>query len=73
MWVSIRAAGATGDFRPNPGPACTWCCHRALCPAWDGVPPPYPGWPTDPGTDGTAGAATVDTAAGTEPEQPGAP
>jgi putative RecB family exonuclease len=73
MWVAIRAAGATGDFRPNPGPACAWCCHRALCPAWDGVPPPYPGWPADSGTDATTGAATVDTAVGTEPEQPGAP
>ena len=48
MWVAIRAAGATGDFRPNPGPGCAWCCHRAVCPAWDGVPPPYPGWPAEP-------------------------
>ena len=48
MWVAIRAAGATGDFRPNRGPACAWCCHRAVCPAWDGVPPPYPGWPAEP-------------------------
>ena len=47
MWAAIRAAGTTGDFRPNPGPACAWCSHRALCPAWDGVPPPYPGWPAD--------------------------
>lgn len=48
LWRAIRAAGATGDFRPNPGPACSWCSHRARCPAWDGVPPPYPGWPADP-------------------------
>jgi putative RecB family exonuclease len=47
IWAAIRTAGATGDFRPNPGPACSWCSHRALCPAWDGVPPPYPGWPGD--------------------------
>ena len=53
MWTAIRAAGATGDFRPNPGPACAWCSHRARCPAWDGVAPPYPGWPADP-TDGGA-------------------
>jgi putative RecB family exonuclease len=52
MWTAIRSAGATGDFRPNPGPSCAWCSHRALCPAWDGVPPPYPGWPTDPGVAG---------------------
>ena len=52
MWTAIRSAGATGDFRPNPGPSCAWCSHRALCPAWDGVPPPYPGWPADPGVAG---------------------
>jgi putative RecB family exonuclease len=50
MWAAIRTAGATGDFRPNPGPMCDWCSHRTLCPAWDGVPPPYPGWPADPGS-----------------------
>ena len=38
---------ATGDFRPNPGPSCAWCGYKPLCPAWDGVPPPYPGWPAD--------------------------
>ena len=24
-----------------------WCGYKPLCPAWDGVPPPYPGWPAD--------------------------
>ena len=47
IWTAIRSAGATGDFRPNPGPSCAWCAHKAVCPAWDGVPPPYPGWPGD--------------------------
>ena len=47
IWAAIRSAGATGDFRPNPGPSCAWCGYKALCPAWDGVPPPYPGWPAD--------------------------
>lgn len=47
MWRAIRAAGATGDFRPNPGRMCDWCSHKAFCPAWDGVPPAYPGWPGD--------------------------
>jgi putative RecB family exonuclease len=27
---------------------CEWCSHKALCPAWDGTPPEYPGWPGDP-------------------------
>jgi hypothetical protein len=47
MWLAIRAAGATGDFRPNTGPWCDGCAHRARCPAWGGEPPPYPGWPDD--------------------------
>ena len=47
IWAAIRSAGATGDFRPNPGPSCGWCGYKPLCPAWDGVPPPYPGWPAD--------------------------
>jgi putative RecB family exonuclease len=51
IWVAIRTAGATGDFRPNPGPMCEGCGHRALCPAWGGTPPPYPGWPGDAATD----------------------
>jgi RecB family exonuclease len=57
LWAAIRAAAATGDFRPNPGRACSWCSHRHLCPAWDGVPPPYPGMPADAGAD----AGTDDT------------
>jgi putative RecB family exonuclease len=49
IWVAIRAAGATGDFRANPSRMCDWCSHKPRCPAWGGTPPPYPGWPT--GTD----------------------
>ncbi len=48
IWAAILIAGATGDFRPNRGRLCEWCSHRALCPAWGGTPPPYPGWPADP-------------------------
>jgi putative RecB family exonuclease len=58
IWVAIRAAGATGDFRPNPGPMCAGCGHRTLCPAWGGTPPPYPGWPGDAATDDTSVADT---------------
>lgn len=50
IWLAITTAGAAGDFRPNPGRMCDWCSHRALCPAWGGTPPEYPGWPQDPGT-----------------------
>lgn len=51
IWLAITTAGTTGDFRPNPSRMCDWCSHRALCPAWDGTPPAYPGWPQDPGPD----------------------
>ncbi|MGI9001719.1 MAG: RecB family exonuclease [Pseudonocardia sp.] len=49
IWQAILRAGRDGDFRPNPSRLCEWCSHKALCPAWDGTPPDYPGWPTDPG------------------------
>ncbi|MCX5045839.1 RecB family exonuclease [Aldersonia sp. NBC_00410] len=45
MWRAIRAAGATGDFRPNPSRLCSWCDYRAICPAFGGSVPAYPGWP----------------------------
>ncbi|WP_422747312.1 RecB family exonuclease [Mycobacterium sp. WMMD1722] len=48
IWRAIQAAGVTGDFRPKPSRLCGWCAHRALCPEFGGVPPPYPGWPQDP-------------------------
>ena len=45
IWLAIRTAGDTGDFWPNRTRMCEWCSHKALCPAWDGTPPEYPGWP----------------------------
>ncbi|WP_299565911.1 RecB family exonuclease [uncultured Mycolicibacterium sp.] len=48
MWRAIRAAGRTGDFRPNPSRLCDWCAHRTHCPSFGGAPPPYPGWPPEP-------------------------
>ncbi|MEQ3553732.1 PD-(D/E)XK nuclease family protein [Pseudonocardia nematodicida] len=50
VWTAIRRAAPDGDFQPNPGRACKACDHRARCPAWGGVPPPYPGWPGTPAT-----------------------
>lgn len=47
IWSAVRHAAPDGDFRPNPGPACRTCDHKAVCPAWEGTPPPYPGWPGD--------------------------
>jgi putative RecB family exonuclease len=54
IWTAILKAGRTGDFRPNPGRLCDWCSHQALCPAFGGTPPVYPGWPEpDPSVTGT--------------------
>lgn len=48
IWAAILTAGRTGDFRPNPSRMCDYCSHKAFCPAWDGTPPAYPGWPEHP-------------------------
>jgi putative RecB family exonuclease len=48
IWRAIQSAGATGDFRPNPSRLCNWCAHQAVCPAFGGTSPPYPGWPEQP-------------------------
>ncbi|MGH3979579.1 MAG: RecB family exonuclease [Pseudonocardiaceae bacterium] len=55
IWRAILRAAPTGDFRPSPGRLCDWCDHKALCPAFGGTPPQYPGWP---GTTGS-GIETV--------------
>ncbi|MFI5717187.1 RecB family exonuclease [Nocardia sp. NPDC051750] len=47
LWEAVRTAGSTGDFPPNPGWLCDYCAYKSLCPAFDGTPPPYPGWPAD--------------------------
>jgi putative RecB family exonuclease len=58
IWLAIRTAGETGDFRPNRSRMCEWCSHKALCPAWGGTPPAYPGWPENP--DATAAETVLD-------------
>ncbi|MGW1738451.1 RecB family exonuclease [Nocardia sp. NPDC001965] len=45
LWNAVRTAGRTGDFPPNPSWLCDYCAYKSLCPAFDGTPPPYPGWP----------------------------
>ncbi|WP_327150786.1 RecB family exonuclease [Nocardia sp. NBC_01329] len=47
LWNAVRTAGRTGDFPPNPSWLCDYCAYKSLCPAFDGTPPPYPGWPAD--------------------------
>jgi putative RecB family exonuclease len=47
LWAAITLAAQTGDWRASPSRLCDWCDHRALCPAWGGVPPPLPDGATD--------------------------
>ncbi|MDY6811339.1 MAG: RecB family exonuclease [Actinomycetota bacterium] len=45
IWTAIRAAVATGDFRPRRSRLCAMCEHRDRCPEFGGEIPPYPGPP----------------------------
>jgi putative RecB family exonuclease len=42
LWAAIEKATTEQDFRPKPSRLCGWCAHQALCPAFDGTPPPFP-------------------------------
>ncbi|GGY48583.1 RecB family exonuclease [Streptomyces omiyaensis] len=42
LWEAIRAATASGDWRPRPTKLCGWCDHQAVCPEFGGTPPAYP-------------------------------
>ncbi|MER7007905.1 PD-(D/E)XK nuclease family protein [Dactylosporangium sp. NPDC000555] len=42
LWQAIDLATQNRDFRPKPSRLCGWCAHQALCPAYDGTPPPFP-------------------------------
>ncbi|MBV7293963.1 RecB family exonuclease [Corynebacterium sp. TAE3-ERU16] len=55
LWAKIEADGCSGNFRPKTSKLCGWCSHQALCPAFGGTPPEYPGWPGS-----TADARTSD-------------
>ncbi|WP_411741161.1 RecB family exonuclease [Rhodococcus sp. IEGM 1408] len=45
LWSEIERAGESGIFPPRTSRLCDWCNHQALCPAFGGTPPEYPGWP----------------------------
>ncbi|MBY8860484.1 PD-(D/E)XK nuclease family protein [Nocardia sp. CA2R105] len=45
LWTAISTALRTGDFPPNRSRLCQYCDYQALCPAFGGTPPPYPGPP----------------------------
>ncbi|MEU4315232.1 RecB family exonuclease [Nocardia sp. NPDC024068] len=69
LWQAVRTAGDTGDFPPNPGWLCDYCAYKRLCPAFDGTPPPYPGWPGGPETPSESRPESVsDRVLATAPE-----
>lgn len=45
LWSQIETDGESGEFDPRTSRLCDWCAHRAVCPAYGGTPPEYPGWP----------------------------
>jgi putative RecB family exonuclease len=42
LWAAIERATEAREFRPKPSRLCGWCAYQALCPAFDGTPPPFP-------------------------------
>ena len=42
LWQAITAAYEQQSFRPNPSALCSWCTHKALCPAFGGELPTFP-------------------------------
>ena len=38
LWQAIERACEREDFRPRPGPLCSWCSFHAYCPAQGGDP-----------------------------------
>ncbi|MBX3286680.1 MAG: PD-(D/E)XK nuclease family protein [Actinobacteria bacterium] len=38
LWQAVEQACEREDFRPRPGPLCTWCDFHAYCPAKGGDP-----------------------------------
>jgi len=45
LWTTMTRALETGDFPASPSSMCGYCAHQAICPAYGGTPPPYPGHP----------------------------
>jgi putative RecB family exonuclease len=56
LWLAIRKAMDTGEWRPRKSRLCDWCDHKERCPSFGGTPPPLPQVPvarsgTDSGPD----------------------
>ena len=48
LWLAIKRAMRTGEWRHRPSRLCEWCDHKRRCPEFGGTPPPLPDI-TDPG------------------------
>lgn len=48
LWQAIQRGVQNRDFRANPSKLCNWCAFKSLCPAFDGVTPPFPEQPVAP-------------------------
>ena len=42
LWAAIEAAVENKQFLPKKSTLCNWCNHKALCPAFGGIPPVFP-------------------------------
>jgi putative RecB family exonuclease len=42
LWLAIRRAMDTGEWRPRKSRLCDWCDHKERCPSFGGTPPPLP-------------------------------
>ena len=42
LWGAIERATQRKEFLPSPSKLCDWCDHKALCPSFGGIPPPFP-------------------------------
>jgi putative RecB family exonuclease len=48
IWKAIETACERDDFRPNPGPLCSWCSFQQWCPVFGGNPADAPRVVRDP-------------------------
>jgi putative RecB family exonuclease len=48
IWKAIETACERDDFRPNPGPLCSWCSFQQWCPVYGGDPSTAPRLTRDP-------------------------
>jgi putative RecB family exonuclease len=63
IWQAVELACERDDFRPKPGPLCTWCSFRAFCPAVGGDPSLVPAAVALGSTTTAAATAAAEAAA----------